>query len=96
MVPQGVVRKLQWWAEARLGGKFKWKGETMFHVDQPDWTSCGFYTASAIYCAVVKEIDMEDTPPAMERLYWFSRLVKSHLKMVSRTYYVMHEDLNIF
>ncbi|THH16946.1 hypothetical protein EW146_g3772 [Bondarzewia mesenterica] len=32
IVPTTVIRKIQWWTEVRMGGKFQWKGDTMAHV----------------------------------------------------------------
>ncbi|THH18184.1 hypothetical protein EW146_g2755 [Bondarzewia mesenterica] len=74
-----VIRKIQWWMEVRMGGKFQWKGDTMAHGNQSDWVSCGIYTANTIAHAVLSETLWDASQTAVERAIWFNRLAEAHI-----------------
>ena len=57
--------------------------------------SCGLYVASTMYYAVLNDFVIEETPPEVERLTWFNRLVKSHVQFVSTDLLCLKTDLRL-
>ncbi|KAF8139677.1 hypothetical protein EV363DRAFT_1444144 [Boletus edulis] len=73
--PKNIVKKLQWWLEARFRGGFQYCGEILDHGRQTDLSSCGICAMNMIEHAVFNEPLWNSSRAAYERVKWFTRLV---------------------
>lgn len=82
-LPKEVMKKIQWWLNARFGTHFKDLGDNLAHGKQEDFTDCGILCANTAACEIFegKEIWRQDIK-GQERAKWFLTLAKKHMKEV--------------